>query len=282
MKDLTGKVAVVTGGGSGIGRGMALAFAEAGMRVAIADVDPQAVERVGAELSDGGAEVLAARSDVSDLGSVRELADGVFERFGAVHLLCNNAGVSTFGMMDALSETDWRWVLSVNLEGVSNGLLAFLPRMKAQEGEKHVVNTASIAGMVAMPLLGPYIASKYAVVGISEALRIEGVGYGLSCSVLCPGNVKTHIVSSARNRPNALGGPSDEVNPLVQAGIDQGMEPEEVGRIVRQAVLDDDPYIFTHLEQREAVEVRIAEIQRCYDKTRDRLADGSPSDAGSA
>jgi NAD(P)-dependent dehydrogenase (short-subunit alcohol dehydrogenase family) len=159
----------------------------------------------------------------------------------------------------------------VNLEGVSNGLLAFLPRMKAQDGQKHVVNTASIAGMMALPLLGPYVASKYAVVGISEALRFEGGGYGLSCSVLCPGNVKTGIVASARNRPDSLGGPSDEVNAMVQAGIDQGMDPVEVGRVVRQAVIDDDPYIFTHLEQRAGVEARIAEIQRCFDKTRERL-----------
>jgi NAD(P)-dependent dehydrogenase (short-subunit alcohol dehydrogenase family) len=271
MKDLDGKVAVVTGGGSGIGRGMALAFAEAGMRVAIADIDRAAVEKVGSELTDQGAEVLACQADVSSLASVRALADQVFERFGEVQLLCNNAGVSTFAMMDALSEDDWRWVLGVNLDGVSNGLLAFLPRMKAQEGEKHVVNTASIAGMMALPLLGPYVASKYAVVGLSEALRLEGGGYGLSCSVLCPGNVKTGIVASARNRPDALGGPSDEVNAIVQAGIDQGMDPVEVGRVVRQAVIDDDPYIFTHLEQRDGVEARIAEIQRCFDKTRERL-----------
>jgi len=271
MKDLAGKVAVVTGGGGGIGRGMALAFAEAGMHVAVADVDPAAVEKVGAELSEGGTDVLALQTDVSSLASVQSLADQAFERFGAVHLLCNNAGVSTFATMDALTESDWRWVLSVNLEGVSNGLMAFLPRMKEQDGEKHVVNTASIAGMVAMPLLGPYVASKYAVVGISEALRIEGAGYGLSCSVLCPGNVNTGIVGSARNRPNDLGGPSDDVNPLVQAAIAQGMAPEEVGRIVRQAVIDDDPYIFTHLEQRDAVEARISEIQRCYEKARARI-----------
>jgi NAD(P)-dependent dehydrogenase (short-subunit alcohol dehydrogenase family) len=271
MKDLNGKVAVVTGGGGGIGRGMALAFAEAGMRVAIADIDAGALEKTSAELSDRGAEVLATPVDVSKLDSVTAMADQVFERFGAAHVLCNNAGVSTFGMMDTLTEADWRWVLGVNLDGVSHGLLAFLPRMKEQEGEKHVVNTASIAGMMALPLLGPYIASKYAVVGISEALRFEGGGYGLSCSVLCPGNVNTGIVASARNRPDELGGPSHEVNPIVQAGIDQGMDPEDVGRIVRQAVLDDDPYIFTHIEQRPGVEARLAEIMRCYEKTRERI-----------
>jgi NAD(P)-dependent dehydrogenase (short-subunit alcohol dehydrogenase family) len=271
MKHLNGKVAVVTGGAGGIGRGMALAFAEAGMRVAIADIDERALEETAAELADRGGDVLATPVDVSKLASVTAMADQVFERFGETHLLCNNAGVSTFAMMDDLTEEDWCWVLGVNLAGVSNGLLAFLPRMKGQRGEKHIVNTASIAGMVALPLLGPYIASKYAVVGISEALRIEGGGYGLSCSVLCPGSVNTGIVASARNRPDALGGPSHEVNPIVQAGIDRGMDPVDVGRIVRQAVIDDDPYIFTHIEQRPAVEARIAEIHRCYEKTRERV-----------
>lgn len=265
MRDLAGKVAVITGGGGGIGRGMALAFAEAGMRVALADVEEAPARRAAEELVAHGAEAIAVRTDVTSLASVEALADRVYDAWGAVHLLCNNAGVSTFSMLADLTADDWRWVLSVNLEGVSNGLLAFLPRMKAQAGEKHVVNTASIAGMVAMPLLGPYIASKYAVVGISEALRIEGAGYGLSCSVLCPGNVATGIVKSARNRPDTLGGPSSEYNELVQSAIAEGLDPERVGRVVRRAVLDDTPYIFTHTEQRAAFEARVEKIRRCYD-----------------
>ena len=266
MKDLAGRVAVVTGGGSGIGRGMALAFAEAGMHVAVADIDPAAAEAVRNELAARGTTALAVPTDVVERDGVEALAERVYAELGATHVLCNNAGVATFGPMDRTSDLDWEWVLGVNLRGVVHGLQAFLPRMKAQPGEKHVVNTASIAGMVPYEALGPYVASKYAVVGISESLRVEGAAYGLGCSVLCPGNVKTGIVSSARNRQPMMGGPNDTAYPEVQRQIDEGMDPQAVGTMVRQAVLDDRLYIFTHADTRRMVEARFRAVLEAFDQ----------------
>lgn len=276
MKALNEKVAVVTGGGSGIGRGMALAFARSGMRVVVADIDEDAATNVQAELEGLGCEAVAVRTDVIDRDSVEALAEGVYERFGAAHVLCNNAGVTTFGTMDRLRDEDWAWVLGVNLQGVINGLQAFLPRMKAQEGEgadeTHVVNTASAAGMTPYPMLGPYVASKYAVVGITETLRMEGKRWGLSASVLCPGNVATGIVHSGRNRHESFG-EAREVGDDVAETIAQGIDAEWVGRTVRDAVLRNDLYIFTHPEQREEVAGRFERILSAFDDVEKRGAD---------
>jgi NAD(P)-dependent dehydrogenase (short-subunit alcohol dehydrogenase family) len=256
MKDLEGEIAVVTGGGSGIGRAMVLAFAEAGMHVAVADVDVQAAAAVCAEVETIGTRALAVETDVMRREAVFALAERVWATFGATHVLCNNAGVVTFGPMDELTHADWQWVLGVNLLGVVHGLEAFLPRLRAQPGLKHVVNTASIAGVAPYEGIGPYTASKYAVVGLSEALRLEGVPWGLGCTVVCPGNVRTRIVQSARNRPADFGGAEHVVNPDVQRQTDEGLAPDRVGRLVREAVLADRPYVFTHPENRALVEAR--------------------------
>lgn len=266
MRDLAGKVAVVTGGGSGIGRGMALAFADAGMHVAIGDIEADAGERVRSEVEERGVRAIAEKLDVVDRAAVGAFADRVYRDFGDAHLLCNNAGVVTFELMDQISDEDWRWVCAVNLDGVVNGLQAFLPRMKAQPGEKHVVNTASIAGIAPHEGIAPYVASKYAVVGISETLHAERAYHGVGCSVLCPGNVNTRIVASGRNRQNAVGGPDHRVHPDVQKQIAAGLDPLEVGRIVRQAVLDDDLYIFTHADTRVLAEARFEAILGAFDK----------------
>jgi NAD(P)-dependent dehydrogenase (short-subunit alcohol dehydrogenase family) len=265
MRDLSGRVAVVTGGGGGIGRGMALAFAEAGMHVVVADIDAEAAEGVAEELTSETVNGLALCVDVTRKEDVDALAERAYAEFGAVHLLCNNAGVTTFGLMGRdVSDDDWRWVLAVNLEGVINGIQAFLPRMQAQEGEKHVVNTASIAGMNPSPLIAPYVASKYAIVGISETLRLEGAGSQIGCSVLCPGNVKTQIVESQRNRQERFG-ERGEANPMIAKAIEAGVDPLWVGRLVRRAVIDDELYVFTHAETREAVEQRFRGILAAYD-----------------
>jgi NAD(P)-dependent dehydrogenase (short-subunit alcohol dehydrogenase family) len=265
MKDIAGKVAVVTGGGGGIGRGMALAFATAGMRVVVADIDDEAAQKVCGELLATGCDAAACGTDVSDKSSVEALAETVYQRFGAAHLLCNNAGVTTFETLEKSSDADWEWVLGVNLRGVVHGLQAFLPRMKAQGGETHVVNTASAAGMQPYPLLGPYVATKYAVVGITETLRMEGESWGLSASVLCPGNVATDIVRSSRNRPARLGGSGGLIRQDVARAIEQGLDPEWVGRMVRDAVRRDDLYVFTHPQQREEVAARFGRIIDAFD-----------------
>lgn len=265
MKHLADKVAVVTGGGSGIGRGMALAFADAGMHVVLGDVDIAAAEAVRAEVERRGSRSVVVETDVRSLEAVETLAERSYATFGAVHVLCNNAGVVTFGEMDGLTIDDWRWVLGVNLLGVVHGLQAFLPRMKAQPGPKHVVNTASSAGVAPYEKLGPYVASKYAVVGISESLRIEGEPWGLGCTVVCPGNVRTRIVQSARARPADLGGPRTIDEPEVQRNIDAGRDPEDVGRLVRDAVIANRDYVFTDPATRELVVTRFDAMLRAFE-----------------
>jgi len=267
MRELAGKVAVVTGGGSGIGRGMVLAFAASGMHVAIADVELGAAEKVADEARAQGAKALAVATDVARRDSVEALAERVFGELGAAHVLCNNAGVAVFGELAEMSDSDWRWLLGVNLEGVVNGLQAFLPRMKAQPGEKHVVNTASVAGIAALPGIGIYTATKYAVVGISETLRIEGAAWGLGVSVLCPGAVRTRIMESERNRPATLG----ESKPVAFAlggsadPVATGLDPLAVGRRVRAAVQNDELYVFTHPGTRALFDRRVDAMRAGFD-----------------
>jgi len=264
MRELRGLRAVVTGGGGGIGRGMALAFARAGMDVVLADVDEAAAAAVAEELARLGVATRAHACDVSKLESVQALADAVFAD-GEVHLLCNNAGVHTLRAMHELSIEDWRWVLGVNLDGVVHGLHCFLPRMIAQPGESHVVNTASVAGLYPHAALGPYVASKYAVVGLTESLRLEGAAHDLSATALCPGNVRTGIADSGRNRPAEYGG-VEPAHPAVAATIEAGMDPEAVGERVREAVERDEAYVVTHPETRKAVADRMQALLAACDR----------------
>jgi NAD(P)-dependent dehydrogenase (short-subunit alcohol dehydrogenase family) len=261
---------VITGGGSGIGRGMALAFAGAGMNVVLADIEDDAAEGVKSEVEAQGVRALAVHTDVTKADSVQALADTAFRELGDVHLLCNNAGVITFATIDELTPADWSWVLAVNLHGVVHGLQSFVPRMKEQPGEKHVVNTASIAGMWPIAGLAPYVASKYAVVGLSETLRLEGAAYDLGCSALCASGTKTGIVSSSRNRLPEYGGAYETSAPEVRAGVEKGMDPEQVGRIVRQGVLDDEAYIWTHPDIREPANARFDAIRGSLDRAQNR------------
>jgi NAD(P)-dependent dehydrogenase (short-subunit alcohol dehydrogenase family) len=254
MQELSGKVAVVTGSASGIGQGLARRFAGAGMKVVMADVEEAALGRAEAELRAGGADVLAVPTDVSSAGSVEDLARAAVERFGAVHVVCNNAGVGGGGPMASLSHAQWEWVLGVNLWGVINGISAFLPRFLDQ-GEGHIVNTASVAGLLAAPGMGPYCASKFAVVALSESLHLEltAMVSPVKVSVLCPGWVNTNIAEADRNWPERLGPPparnvdprSEVVREFLRQQLATGTMPDDVGELVLDAIRNDQFWILT-------------------------------------
>ena len=268
MKDLDGKVAVITGAGSGIGRGTALALAEAGMHVVVADINEDSAGTVSAEVETLGPRALPVRTDVADRGSVETLAERAYAEFGAVHVLHNNAGVALFIPIAEMKDVDWRFTLSINLEGVINGLQAFLPRMRAQRGEAHIVNTASMAGMFAPPRLGAYNASKFAVVAISETLRVELAEDGIGVSVLCPGGVSTNIIANTlRDRPS--GGAEMQFGGVGGSGL-RLIQPEDVGRMVRDAIERNEPYIFTHPEFEVALRARFERILEGFEYAKQR------------
>ena len=243
MIEFDGKVAVVTGAASGIGRGIARTAAREGMRLIVADVEEGALADAAAELSELGAETLAMTTDVSDADSVEQLAATAYERFGAVNLLCNNAGVFQAGVSWQRTQADWDWVFGVNVWGVLNGIRAFVPRMLEQDGPAHIVNTASMAGLMTVAYSGPYVVSKFAAAALTECLahdlRAQGSDIGVSC--LVPGSVDTQIAHSTRNRPDE---PPSEAQAsdhhFVAAALADmtaaGRHPDEVGAIVFDGV----------------------------------------------
>jgi NAD(P)-dependent dehydrogenase (short-subunit alcohol dehydrogenase family) len=256
------KVAVVTGGGSGIGRALTLALAREGARVLVADVDEAAMERVVREARGHGVEALSMRTDVSDLGQVQALADRAWRAFGAVHVLCNNAGVAAWGGLEKATHRDWQWVLAVNLWGVIHGIEAFVPRMIAQGHRGHIVNTASMAGLIASQGLGVYNTSKYAVVGLSETLAKDLKGYGIGVSVLCPMGVETRIRESERNRPVALrNAPDVAFQPAIEL-IGRSLPPETVANMVLAAIRRGELYVITHDEGLEPLRRRFERMQQ--------------------
>lgn len=266
MQDVAGKVVFVTGGAGGLGLAMAEAFAGAGAKIVITDVDADALTAVEARFAGRNVPVLAIELDVTDRDAFSAAAQRAVDTFGAIHVLCNNAGVYRGGRLDAVTYEDWDWVMGVNVGGVVNGLQSVLPHIKAA-GEGHVVNTASMAGVVGIAGLGVYNASKFAVVGMSEALRADLADSGVGVSVLCPGMVRTRILESERNRPDALVGDSDEAEAAARAqsevmhmGMEAGIDPEEVGQIVLDGVRDDRFWLFTHPELKDAAVARGEEM----------------------
>lgn len=206
MERFAGRVAVVTGAASGIGLALARRLGAEGMKVVLADVEAEALAQAERGLAERGVETLAVRSDVTDEASVRALADAALARFGAVHVVCNNAGVmGGAGVCWEVPDADWAWVFGVNFHGVLHGLRVFVPILLAQE-EGHVLNTASMAALVSLPLASPYVVSKHAVLALSESLHHElrGRGPHVGVSVLCPEAVDTRIVDAERNRPARL------------------------------------------------------------------------------
>lgn len=261
MQDVDGRVAFVTGGASGIGLGIGRALGTAGARVMLADIEAPALDRAASALRAAGVEVATAICDVSDRKSVFAAADATLSAFGAVHIVCNNAGVSSGGAVDECSQSDWDWVIGVNYLGVLYGCQAFLPHIRRAAGGGHVVNTASMAGVLGyMAEWGPYNSTKFAVVGLTEVLRAEGREHGFGASVLCPGAVSTNIADAHRNRPERFGPQESPVTggdvSVLEAGLQAGLDPDVVGELVLEAIRADRLYIFTDPRMRRLVQRR--------------------------
>ncbi len=274
MMELAGKTAFITGGASGLGLAMARAFASAGMKVAITDVEQASMDRVADEFSDSNSVVMVIKADVSNREDMDRAAQQAFDRLGNVHILCNNAGVAVSKNVAEMTQQDWDWVMGVDLDGVINGVQLFVPHMIAHGEGGHVVNTASIAGLIGVPNLVAYNAAKFAVVGISESMRQDLAAHGVSVSVLCPGLVNTGIFKSERNRPDSLGGAasselSDEEREAMRkaSGLDnaQMVEPDLIGEMVLHAVRNQIFYIVSHKEFQPVVEARYKEINSAFD-----------------
>lgn len=260
MDDLNDKVAVVTGGASGIGLAMGRAFAAEGMRLVLADIEGDTLDAAVVGFGDG-AEVIGVRCDVSDATQVDALRDAAVERFGAVHVVCNNAGVSAGGAIWETSLDDWEWVLGVNLMGVVHGIRAFAP-LFIEQGEGHIVNTASMAGLISPPFMAIYNVSKHAVVTMTETLfadlQLAGAT-GVGASVLCPGWVKTRIHEAGRNRPEGSGGDvavglaGEGMQEYISEVIASGLDPAVVADQVVQAVRERQFYVLTHPAWNEGI-----------------------------
>ena len=273
MKEFKGKVAVITGAASGIGRALADRCAREGMRVVLADIEAPALARAEAEVKGSGADVLAVLTDVSQAGDVEALARKTLDAYGAVHLLCNNAGVGAGSTAWETTIKDWQWVLGVNLWGTLHGLHVFLPIMLAQDAEGHIVNTASVAGLISYSPDAPYHLTKHAIVALSEKLYYDLAWRGarVQVSVLCPAMVNTRIMDGERNRPPELQNDRSTlaVTPDMVAAfeaqrqaIGAGMSPDKVADCVFQAITDGRFYILTHPEFTPLIKARMAALVR--------------------
>src|SRR5438093_4151909 len=228
MENLKDKTAVVTGGASGIGRALCLAFAGEGAHVVVADIDEAGMAETAAGVKKAGTKALTVKTDVTKLASVQALAERTWAEMGGAHVVCNNAGVAVHGSLESATHRDWEWVLAVNLWGVIHGVEAFVPRLIAQKQPGHIVNTASMAGLIASQGLGVYNTSKYAVVGLSETLAKDLRPYGIGVSVLCPMGVATRIREAARNRPGRLANPPGTASGEAVTLMGRTLSPEAV------------------------------------------------------
>ena len=282
MKRFDGRVAVVTGGASGLGKAMAQRFGREGMKLVLADVQQDPLDRTVAEFATAGVDAIGVRCDVSKASDVDALRDAALARFGAVHVLCNNAGVAPGGLAWESTIHDWEWCLGVNVYGVINGLRSFVPTMLAQDDEGHIVNTASVAGLISPAGMGIYCVSKHAVVTLTECLHhdLAAKTDKVKASVLCPAYVPTGIADSERNRPADLqNAPRDrDADELareqqLRKAVSSGrISAEQVGDIVFEAIRDERFYVLPHQKIKGAIETRMQDI----------LLERAPTDTGKA
>jgi NAD(P)-dependent dehydrogenase (short-subunit alcohol dehydrogenase family) len=269
MQDLSGRVAVITGGGSGIGRGIALTLASEGMVVAVADVQAEAAASVASEIADAGGSGFAVAVDVTSVDSLSAAAEDVAKRAGPVNLLCANAGVLRVASLEDHTIEDWEYTFSVNVLGIVKTVKAFLPQLRQKAPDAHIVNTASLGGLVSVERfpIGAYTASKYACVGFSEMLREELAPEGIGVSVLCPGLVESKLTqTSSENRPAAYGGQRAPVSGTPPSGsAPQAMPAEDVGPIVIRAVRENRLHVLTHPQSRPLVERRFQRLMADFD-----------------
>jgi NAD(P)-dependent dehydrogenase (short-subunit alcohol dehydrogenase family) len=269
MKAFAGRVAVITGGASGLGRALAFRFAREGVKLALADVDERALAATRAELEAAGATAIAAPCDVSSASEVEALAGRTLEAYGAVHIVCNNAGVAPLGRVWEGTVADWQWTLGVNLWGVIHGVRVFTPILLRQGDEGHIVNTASVAGLITPPGMGMYNVSKHAVVALTETLHhdLAAQRAKVKCSVVCPAYFPSGIADSERSRPAALGADraksaedlarEAQLRKAVQSGR---LSAEDIAGLVLEAVRDERFYVITHPRIKPAVERRMRDI----------------------
>lgn len=273
MKDFKDKVAVITGAASGIGRSVAFNCVREGMNVVLADVEEKALRQTEEEIKAQGAKVLAVLTDVSKANDIKALAQNTLNTFGAVHLLFNNAGISvnTSRFIWKGTAADWQWALGVNMWGLIHGIQVFVPILLEQDTESHIVNTASMVGLMCVPQFGIYQVTKHGVIAISETLYHELAlcSSKVKVSVLCPGAVNTKFLESDRNRPSELKNTSEfvKLNPanqmfeqVLRQGIQTGMSPARVADILFQGIRDEKFYIFTHPEMKHFVQTRLEDI----------------------
>jgi NAD(P)-dependent dehydrogenase (short-subunit alcohol dehydrogenase family) len=281
MKEFRGKTAFVTGAASGIGLALARTFLDRGMNVMMADVETAALQAAVHSLSNYGDRVGSVLCDVSVGEAIGEAAARTFERFGKVHILCNNAGVSRGGRVEEISPSDWEWVIGVNLYGAIHGIRTFVPHMKTHGESSHIVNTSSMSGLTPKALAGPYGATKFALVGLSHVLHDELAGTNIGVSVLCPGWTRTNMPDNGRNRPDRFGGAYDfradptlaERNKAYVEGSKNGLDPLDLAALVMRAIEENEFYIVTQPNRRGDVEARYEEILDAFDAAKARLPD---------
>lgn len=263
MNELEGKVCVVTGGAAGIGLAMATRFRRAGMKVALADIESETLAAAVSTLGGAGNGVLGVTCDVTSAESVDALRDAVVDRFGTAHVVCLNAGVVASGSILHTAIESWRWMIDVNVMGLVHGIRAFAPLL-VEQGEGHIVCTASVAGLMSAPALGAYAATKHAVVGTAGVLRDELAPAGVGVSVVCPGVIRTRIFESDRNRPDELAGATHTDEAAAKVYLDAAERapgPEVVAEAVYEGVLQNRLFVLPSPEVNRMIEERLDEVR---------------------